>query len=113
MTLYACHERMPFNEPIPDPRPRSKFAAGVNNLVQAEKLLQIALVLPCAVLIGWGIGAWADSHFRQSWISLVGIIFGSISGLVFVVQQAVGAEKSSRSELEAGNDPGKGTPNLK
>ena len=87
---------MPFNRPIPDPKPRSKFAAGVNNLVQAEKLMQIALVLPSATVIGWGAGAWADSHLHQTWISIAGIIFGSISGLVYVIRLAIDAEKSTR-----------------
>lgn len=103
---------MPFNNPIPGPKPQSKLAAGVSNLVQAEKLLQIALVLPSATLIGWGAGAWADNHFHQSWITIVGIIFGSVSGLVFVIRQAVDAEKNTRPEIKAGNGSGKGTPNL-
>jgi F0F1-type ATP synthase assembly protein I len=104
---------MPFNDPIPDPKPQSKLGAGVNNLVQAEKLLQIALVLPSATLIGWGAGAWADGRFHQSWISITGIIFGSISGMVYVIRQAFDAEKRSGSEAEAGNGSGKGTSNLK
>jgi hypothetical protein len=40
---------------------------------------------------------------------IVGIILGSISGLVFVVQTAVAAEKNSRKEDTAQNGTGKGT----
>jgi len=38
----------------------------------------------------------ADHLLHQKWIVIVGIILGSISGLVFVVQTAVAAEKNSR-----------------
>jgi F0F1-type ATP synthase assembly protein I len=40
---------------------------------------------------------------------IVGIILGSISGLVFVVQTAVAAEKNSRKEDTTENGTVKGT----
>jgi len=61
--------------------------------IQAEKLMQIAIILPCSAFIGWLIGAWFDRHFHQSWIAIVGIVFGGISGLVYVVRLALNAEK--------------------
>ena len=45
---------MPFNPPNPDPKPEKPLA---HSLVQAERLIQIALVLPIAVLIGWFFGS--------------------------------------------------------
>ena len=36
---------MPFNRPIPDPTPRRKTSSGLESLVQAEKLMQIAILL--------------------------------------------------------------------
>ena len=71
---------MPFNRPIPDPAPRRKNSAGLDTLVQAEKLMQIAILLPSAAFIGWLLGAWADKVFHQSWIAVAGIVFGGISG---------------------------------
>ena len=67
---------MPFNRPIPDAKPRSKASSGVSALVEAEKLMQIALLLPSAAFIGWLLGAWVDSHLHQSWIGIAGIVFG-------------------------------------
>jgi ATP synthase protein I len=61
--------------------------------VHAEKLLQIAFVLPSAMIIGWLAGAWADTKLHQSWLTIVGIILGCISGLVYVVRLAIDAEK--------------------
>jgi hypothetical protein len=77
---------MPFNRPIPDPTPRRKQSAGLDTLVQAEKLMQIAILLPSAAFVGWLFGAWADKAFHQSWIGLAGMVFGGISGIVYVVR---------------------------
>ena len=77
---------MPFNNPIPDkPRPK-KDSGGLATLVQAEKLMQIAILLPSAAFIGWLGGTWLDKQFHQEWISLAGVAFGGIAGLVYVVR---------------------------
>jgi F0F1-type ATP synthase assembly protein I len=90
---------MAFNRPIPDP-PRRKNSAGLETLVQAEKLMQIAILLPSAAFIGWLLGAWADKVFHQSWIAVVGIVFGGISGIVYVVRLVI----STKPENGKGND---------
>ena len=81
---------MPFNKPIPDNRPPEqrtrKDSGGIGTLVQAEKLMQIAILLPSAAFIGWLAGTWADKQFHQEWMSLAGIAFGGIAGLVYVVR---------------------------
>lgn len=99
---------MPYHRPIPDDKTRSN-SSGFQSLVQAEKLMQIAFVLPSATIIGWLAGAWAGNHFHVSWFAIAGVIFGSISGLVFVVRMAMDAEKSTRPDNEIGNGTGKGT----
>jgi hypothetical protein len=84
---------MAFNRPIPESTktPKTSGGTGANNggiqtLVQAEKLTQIAVLLPSAAFIGWLAGAWLDGKLHQSWIGLAGILFGGISGLVYVVR---------------------------
>ncbi len=99
---------MPFNRPIPDSKPRSKISSGIETLVQAEKLMQIALLLPSAVFIGWLAGAWADIHLHQSWIGLAGMVFGGISGLVYVVRLVVASGGSAGDGTKNGNGTGKG-----
>ncbi len=94
---------MPFNRPIPDsnraPAPPRKTSSGIETLVQAEKLMQIAILLPSAAFIGWLLGAWADKALHQSWLGIAGIVFGGISGLVYVV----------RLVISSGSDSGKGS----
>ena len=84
---------MPYHSPIPDPQPRSRVSSLVDAIVQAEKMIQVAFVLPCAAFIGWLGGAWLDKHLHQSWISLAGIVFGGVSGLVYVVRLALTTDK--------------------
>jgi ATP synthase protein I len=99
---------MPFNRPIPDSKSPSRMQSGVSAVVEAEKLLQIALMLPCAAVIGWLIGAWADKHFHQTWIAIAGVVFGAVSGLVFVIRMALNAERNTPIGTESQNGSGSG-----
>lgn len=82
---------MPYHRPIPGPDSRHKRSGALDALVQAEKMIQIALILPCAAFIGWLGGAWLDRWLHQKWLSLAGIAFGGIAGLVYVVRLALAA----------------------
>jgi len=99
---------MPWNRPIPDSNPRGKASGIVVAIVQAEKLIQVALVLPCAAFIGWLGGAWLDSRLHQHWIGAVGVMFGGASGLVYVVRLALAADKKIPGE-SAGKDESGGS----
>ena len=68
----------------------------METLVKAESLLQLAFVLPAAVLIGWGAGALLDKWLHTDWIYIVGLLFGSAAGLVEVVRQAMRAGSDKR-----------------
>lgn len=100
---------MPFHRPIQNSSSRSKMSSGVEAVVQGEKLLQVALMLPCAAVVGWLIGNWADKHFHQTWIAIAGIVFGAVSGLVYVIRMALSAERSTRNDTDSQNSTGEGT----
>ncbi|MGC1299395.1 MAG: AtpZ/AtpI family protein, partial [Alloacidobacterium sp.] len=51
-------------------------------LLRAEKLTQIAFVLPVSVFVGWILGVGLDKWLHQHWIYLVGIIFGAVAGFI-------------------------------
>lgn len=94
---------VPYHNPIPDRKQRDKAGGapsgdpaqgGVGGgmmgaWVQAEKMIQIALVLPCAAFICWLPGVWLDRHFHQTWMAMAGVVFGIIAGLVAAVRMAV------------------------
>lgn len=104
---------MPFNRFKPASKPRAGISGGIAGLVEAEKLMQVAFVMPAAVLIGWAAGWWLGNHLHQKWIEIAGVVFGCVSGLFYVIQMAVAAEKNTRMGDEDQNDTGNGTPNPK
>jgi F0F1-type ATP synthase assembly protein I len=101
---------MPFNRPIPDRKPGDKTSMGVQGLVQAEKVVQIALVLPSAVLIGWLGGAWLAGRLHQPWITLAGFILGSIAGMVSAIRMAISYGANPKTENTNGNGTDKENP---
>jgi ATP synthase protein I len=104
---------MPFHNPIPEDRRRGKGPPAGSGMIgawiQAEKMIQIAMVLPCAGFIGWLAGYGLDRWLHQTWIGIAGAVFGIIAGLVAAVRMAtVYANDPAMNKLdENGNDPGK------
>lgn len=79
----------------------------IGSWIQAEKMIQIALMLPCAGFIGWAIGAGLDRWLHQTWISMAGIVLGIIAGLVGAIQMAIASAAGPKHK--GGN--GDGTEN--
>jgi len=100
---------MPFHRAIPDNKQPAKPSGGLSAYVEAEKLMQIAFVLPSAVVVGWAAGAGADYLFHTKWIVVAGICLGCISGLYYVIQSAYAAEKASTPGSKTRNGTGKGS----
>jgi len=54
----------------------------LGDLVKVESMLQLAIMLPAACLIGWGAGYLLDRHFHTGWMIFVGIVLGAVAGFV-------------------------------
>jgi ATP synthase protein I len=65
----------------------------VDGIVRAERLLQIAFILPLSVVVGWLIGAGIDKWLHQHWIYLPGIVFGAVAGFYEVFRVVQNTEK--------------------
>lgn len=121
--------KVPYNKPIPEkkqqtrtpgmfpPQQSKRGPAGTPGFlgawVQAEKMMQIALVLPSAGFIGWLFGYGLDRWLHQTWIGTAGAIFGIIAGLVGVVRLAMAFGPNSKpgNNDRNGNKPdGPGEP---
>jgi uncharacterized membrane protein YfcA len=104
---------MPFHNPIPEDKRSGKDSqAGggfMSAWIQAEKMIQIALVLPCAALIGWLAGVWIGNRLHQSWIPIVGIVLGGASGLIYAVRTALDANKNPALQDKDDDQDGKGS----
>ena len=61
---------------------------ALRELVKAESMIQLAIALPAACVIGWLLGSWLDRHFHQHWIGIVGIVLGAIGGFTQIVTMA-------------------------
>ena len=61
---------------------RPAQSGAMKSLVQVEKLIQLALVLPIATVIGWLAGAGLDKWLHQHWIYIPGLILGATAGFV-------------------------------
>jgi F0F1-type ATP synthase assembly protein I len=65
---------------------------------QAAKYSQAALTLPASVLAGILIGAALDKWLHKQWITVAGLIVGSVAGfveLIRVIMKASAAEDGS------------------
>ncbi len=117
---------MPYHRPIPQSNRRGKArgslpaqqaegenAAGSGFLgawVQAEKMMQIALMLPSAAFIGWVIGFGLDRWLHQTWIAMIGIVVGILSGLVGAIRMAMVYAADPKTGGKNGDGAGSGNP---
>jgi F0F1-type ATP synthase assembly protein I len=71
----------------PDPTPARKNSERKDNAwVQVGRYSQLALILPCATVVGWLLGGALDHWLHTSWIKIVGLLLGSAAGLIEVVR---------------------------
>lgn len=107
---------MPYHRPIPEQNSRDKPDAAdkrgglFDAWVQAEKYIQIVLILPSAAFIGWLLGFWLDHVFHQTWISAAGVVAGIFAGLVGAIRMAVFYTTSSERKGNNGDGTDEGGP---
>jgi len=70
-----------------------KKSGGLGDLVKAESMIQLALVLPAACAIGALGGMWLDKHFHSGWIVVVGVLLGATAGFIQIFRTASGYMK--------------------
>ena len=80
----------------PDQPPQAKAAlkdGALQSLVRVESLIQLALLLPAAVVIGWAIGLALDRWLNQHWINIAGLILGAVAGFVQIFRVVLSHSK--------------------
>jgi F0F1-type ATP synthase assembly protein I len=60
--------------------------ATLHSLVGVESLIQLGLLLPACVVIGWAIGLALDRWLNQHWMNVAGLILGAIAGFVQTIR---------------------------
>lgn len=69
---------------------------GGRGLAQAEGVMQIAFVLPCAMVVGWAGGWLVDKLLHWHWATLVGLVLGIVSGMLTAIRMAMAAMNPKR-----------------
>jgi F0F1-type ATP synthase assembly protein I len=70
-----------------------KGGGTLGDLVKAESMIQLALMLPAGCLIGALGGTALDKHFHTGWIAVVGILLGGGGGFIAIYRTASKAMK--------------------
>jgi ATP synthase protein I len=60
----------------------------LGDLVKAESMIQLALMLPGGCLIGALVGIALDKHFHTGWMVVVGILMGAAGGFIQIYRTA-------------------------
>jgi ATP synthase protein I len=74
-------------------QPSSDQHGAMRSLVRVESLIQLALMLPAATVIGWLIGVGLDRWLHQNWIYIVGLILGAVAGFVQIFRVVLAETK--------------------
>lgn len=89
--LKACSTRIA-GELMPEKAPDDRESEKRSFLVLAARYSSLALALPASTFVGWIIGSLLDKWLHTTWLYLVGLILGSIAGLVELIRAATSSE---------------------
>ena len=74
------------SDPPEKPATSSSKDGALHSLVGVESLIQLGLLLPACVVIGWAIGLALDRWLHQHWMNVAGLILGAIAGFVQTIR---------------------------
>jgi F0F1-type ATP synthase assembly protein I len=72
---------------------KPKKSGAMQSLVQVESLIQLALMLPVATVVGWLIGLGLDKWLHQHWIYIAGLVMGAAAGFVEIFRVVLAQAK--------------------
>ena len=64
-----------------------KKAKGRSPWVQAGRYSQLAFLIPCSLLVGYAIGYYLDKAFETTFIRVIGLLVGVISGFIEMIRE--------------------------
>lgn len=74
-------------------RKQKEKDSAVQSLVRVESLIQLGLLLPAAVVVGWAIGLLLDHWLHQHWINIAGLILGAVAAFVQIFRVVLAQAK--------------------
>ena len=95
----------------PDPK-RAENRSNMQALIKAEKLTQIAFVIPITLAVGWLLGGVLDKVLHQHWIYLAGIVLGIVSGFLQIFRMIAEPGLLASTAYDPSAAPGPGYQDL-
>jgi len=68
----------------------------LKDFAKAESMIQLAIIMPAACLIGWFGGSLLDRWLHTNWIYVVGIVLGAVAGFIQIFRVASGYMKDAK-----------------
>ena len=56
--------------------------------VKAESIVQIGVMMPLALVVGYFLGSFLDDKLHTTWIKIVGLLVGIAAGFVQLIRVA-------------------------
>jgi len=75
------------------PQSTSSKDGALKSLSGVQSLIQLGLLLPACVVIGWAVGLALDHWLNLHWMNIVGLIAGAIAGFIQTVRVAMSHNK--------------------
>jgi F0F1-type ATP synthase assembly protein I len=75
--------------------PGEKNSRDKNIWMQIGRYSHLALVLPASAIVGLFLGMALDRWLKTSWITIVGLVFGSVAGLTELIRSLMRISKES------------------
>ena len=72
-----------------DPQAGKGKDGAFQGLSRVESLIQLGLLLPASLVIGWAIGLALDHWLHLHWMTVAGLIFGAVAGFVQTIRVAL------------------------
>lgn len=69
--------------PSPEEQPSDKKQSA---WVQVGRFTQLAFALPAGTVAGWLVGTGLDRWLHTSWLSIIGLVLGTVAGFVEVIR---------------------------
>lgn len=75
------------------PQETSPEQGALKSLSGVQSIIQLGLLLPACVVIGWAIGLALDHWLNLHWMNIAGLIAGAIAGFIQTVRVAMSHNK--------------------
>jgi ATP synthase protein I len=56
--------------------------------VRAESIVQIGVMMPLALVVGYFLGSFLDEKFHTTWMKMAGLLIGIAAGFVQLIRVA-------------------------